>query len=334
MNDFDYKKSGVDINKADSVIKNLKANIGGSIGLFGGIFDLSEILEKYSKPLLVSSTDGIGSKLVLLKKHKLWKIAAIDLVAMNLNDIVCLGAKPIFFMDYIGTHSLNVEDTTLFINYLNSILNKFNCKLIGGELAELPLIFRDGEVDIAGFVVGVVEKEDLLLERDIEEGDKIIGLTSNGIHSNGYSLVNMLLENKKINFEDKLIAPTKLIVDQTLSISKLIKAAAHITGGGIPGNLNRIIPDGYIANIKYNIEIPEIFKKIMNAGVAIEEMFNVFNMGISAVYIVSKDNIEKVNNILKNFGERPILLGEIVKNQSSMVGRVIRSKDNKVRIYL
>ena len=333
MSEYTYKNSGVDIDKADMIVGEIKKEVGENIGMFGGIFELKYILKEYKNPVLVSSTDGVGSKLELLSQYNKFESAAVDLVAMNLNDIVCLGAKPLFFMDYIGVDSLNVNKITGFIKNLNAVLNKYDCKLVGGELAELPLIFKKDKVDVAGFVVGVAEKEELLSKNNVKKGDILIAIKSTGPHSNGYSLINKLLNDKKLKFSEKLIEPTKIIVNQTLKIKHLIKAASHITGGGIPENLNRIIPEGLKAKVKYSVEMPEVFKSIMDCKVALKEMFKTFNMGYAAIYIVDKNNVDRVLNILKEMGEEPFVTGKIVSFDEKSEF-TLKSSDNRVELVI
>ncbi|PNR92815.1 phosphoribosylformylglycinamidine cyclo-ligase [Petrotoga sp. 9PWA.NaAc.5.4] len=309
-----YKESGVDVNKANEAIKEIKELVGDNIGAYAGIFPLYDFLafNGYTDPVLVATTDGIGTKLELLKEHKMWDIAAIDLVAMNLNDLVCMGAKPLFFLDYFATSSLHKNDFICFIKNLTGTLKKYDCKLLGGETAELPGIFYENQEDVAGFAVGIAEKEKMFDYSKIKTGDKLIGLTSSGIHSNGYSLVRKLLKDQKLAYKNYILNPTRVYVDQTLRIRDYIKGAAHITGGGIIDNLGRIIPNGYCANIKVDWEYPKVFHDIMDAGVSLNEMFKVFNMGVGMIYIMNEDNLTKVKEILEiEFSETVLLIGEI-----------------------
>lgn len=322
-----YKDSGVDINKANESISSIKNIIGDNIGAYAGLFSLKEILLEYNDPILVASTDGIGTKLQLLRDYKMWNTAAVDLVAMNLNDLVCMTAKPLFFLDYYATSSLNKEEFVSFIKHLNETLNEFDCKLLGGETAELPGVFYNNNEDVAGFAVGIAEKNRIFDYSKIEVGDKIIGLTSSGVHSNGFSLVRKLLSEKKIKVTDDLLNPTKLYVNQTLQIIDLIKGAAHITGGGLIDNLPRIIPNGLCACLEFNWKIPKVFEDILNAGVDIKEMFHVFNMGIGMVYIVSKDNLKIMSDILnKEFSEEVQVIGEVLAAEKNNIDKKILIK--------
>ncbi|BBE31213.1 phosphoribosylformylglycinamidine cyclo-ligase [Tepiditoga spiralis] len=310
---MDYKKSGVNIDNADKMLENISEELGENKGLYGGTFPIYKYLKDYNEPVLVSSTDGVGTKMMLLEEEKQWNTAAIDLIAMNLNDLVCMGAKPLFFMDYYATGKLNPIDASNFVKELSKELKKLDCQLIGGETAELPGIFSKGKVDVDGFVVGIVEKNEILSKEKVKENDILIAIKSNGVHSNGFSLVRKLLEEKKLKYSKKIIAPTKLIVKQTLKIKNYIHAAAHITGGGIEGNLIRIIPEGLTAKINMNWNLPEIFDEIREAGVNIDDMLKTFNMGITIIYAVSKENEKIVLDELKNMGEDPIILGKVEK---------------------
>ncbi|WGS64698.1 phosphoribosylformylglycinamidine cyclo-ligase [Marinitoga aeolica] len=316
---MDYKKSGVNIDEANKMISNIKEKLNDNADMYAGVFSLNEIIEDYENPLLVASTDGVGTKMVLLEERKRWDIVAQDLVGMVLNDLVCVGAKPLFFLDYYATGKLNSKDGAAFLNHLINTLEEVNCKLIGGETAELPGLLVSNRVDVAGFGVGIVEKAKVLGKNKVKEGDIIIGLKSNGIHSNGYSLVRSLLNEGTLKFSEKIIAPTKIMVNQTLAIKDYIHAAAHITGGGIAENLSRVIPDGLSAEIYVNWKFNDVFKEILNAGVSIKEAFRVFNMGIGMIYILDQNNLDKIKELLPE--EEIIELGKI------------GSGDKKVRIY-
>ncbi|GAB6189009.1 phosphoribosylformylglycinamidine cyclo-ligase [Marinitoga arctica] len=315
---MDYIGSGVNINEANNMLSGIKNKLKENADMYAGLFSINELVNEYENPMLVASTDGIGTKMLLLEKLKRWDIVAQDLVGMVLNDLVCVGAKPLFFLDYYATGRLNSKDGESFLNYLIEILESLNCKLIGGETAELPGLLINDKVDVAGFGVGIVDKNNILGKSKVKEGDILVGLKSNGIHSNGYSLVRKLLEQEKIKMSEKLIASTKIMVNQTLLVKDYINAAAHITGGGIEGNLSRIIPEGLSAKIDVKWEIDDIFIDILNAGVSLKESFNVFNMGIGMIYVLPKENLEKVKQLLKN--EEIIEIG------------IVRSGEKKVEI--
>jgi len=313
-----YKNSGVDIDKANESINEIRSFIGSNIGAYAGIFPLKDELTNYKNPFLVATSDGIGTKLQLLKKYERWDIAAQDLVAMNLNDLVCMGAKPLFFLDYFSTSHLNNDNFVAFIRHLKNVLDEYECALLGGETAELPGVFSDKSGDIAGFAVGIVEKDNIFDYSKISPGDKLVGLASSGIHSNGYSLVRQLLDNGGIPFEEELLNPTRIYVKQTLNLLNYVKGAAHITGGGIIDNLPRIIPDGCWAEIKVNWEIPSIFERIKQTGISDEEMFKTFNMGIGMIYVVPENKLSEVTKIFESvLMENFFIIGEVKSTNDS-----------------
>ncbi|MDO7975445.1 phosphoribosylformylglycinamidine cyclo-ligase [Oceanotoga teriensis] len=316
---MNYENSGVNINKANKMINGIKELIGSNIGLYAGIYPLYKHIGDYKKPCLISSSDGIGTKLLLLEKNKRWDIAAQDLVAMNANDLVCMGAKPLYFMDYYSTSKLNETEAMNFIKELNKILKSINCELLGGETAELPGMYKNETVDISGFITGIVEEDEILKKENVKENDIILALNSNGPHSNGFSLIRSLIDSKKLDIDEDLINPTRLYVNETLECKKYLKAAAHITGGGIVENLERIIPENLTANLKLNWEIPNIFKKIKNSGVELEEMFKVFNMGIGMIYILEEKNISKVQEILEKYKISNFIIGKMEKYMDKKV---------------
>ncbi|AEX84828.1 phosphoribosylformylglycinamidine cyclo-ligase [Marinitoga sp. 1135] len=321
---MDYKSSGVNIDEANSMISKVKDKLKENAGLYAGLFPLKNIINEYENPVLVSSTDGVGTKMILLEERNRWDIVANDLVGMVLNDLVCMGAKPLFFLDYYATGKLDGEKGAAFLNELIKVLEKVNCELLGGETAELPGMLVKDRVDVAGFAVGIVDKDKIPGKEKVKEGDIVIGLPSSGFHSNGYSLVRKLLDENRMKFDEKIIAPTKLYVNETLKIKDYIHAAAHITGGGIGENLSRVIPEGYLANIHINWKIPEVFERALNAGVKIEEAFRVFNMGIGMIYILPQENLQKVKEILEEMDISIYEIGKIIKTD----------EDEKVRINL
>jgi len=316
---MNYSESGVNIKEADEMVNEIKSYIGQNIGLYGGLFPIYKYLKDYERPVLVSSTDGVGTKMILLEKENRMDIAAQDLIAMNVNDLVCMGAKPLFFMDYYATGKLKKEQANIFIKSLSKILEDIDCELLGGETAELPGLFNKSSVDVGGFVVGIVEENKILKSQNVEENDIAIGISSSGIHSNGYSLVRKLLDEGLIEYNPKIIEPTKLYVKQTLKIADYIHGAAHITGGGIEGNLSRIIPKGLGTEIDFNWEMPKIFEDIANSGVKIKDMFNTFNMGIGMVYILPEKNFKKVEEILNEFDEKVMFKSKITKSDKKVM---------------
>ena len=331
-----YSDSGVDIVAADALVDDIKhvssstrcAGVVSDIGGFGAVFDLFASEQKYSAPLLVSSTDGVGTKLLIAQASDNHKYVGIDLVAMCVNDILAMGARPLFFLDYFATGML---DNTVALEVVRSIVEGCkiaNISLIGGETAEMPGMYSKGHYDIAGFVVGVVEKSDLLPKLDeIVQGDAVIGITSSGLHSNGFSLVRKILQDQKINYcdlcplstndatwADVLLEPTRIYTNSLLYVRHLLKAAAHITGGGLTNNIPRILPEHLSAQLLLKSwNQPSLFRWLENtAGIPKEDMLKTFNCGIGMVLITSEENAHKLLEILAEHGETAYRIGEII----------------------
>lgn len=336
-----YKEAGVSISLANQIIKKVKPLIGKTsipgvmdeIGSFGGLFSLTR--QKYKEPVLVSSTDGVGTKLKIafaLNKHT---TVGIDLVAMSVNDIITCGAKPLFFLDYISIGKLSKKVTISLIKGITEGCKMTNCALLGGETAEMPGFYPKGEYDLAGFVVGIVEKSKIIDGKQIKEGDLIIGLASNGLHSNGFSLVRkVLFESKKYKIDDKisslkkslgeeLLLPTKIYVQPILRIIEKYKilGIAHITGGGMLENIPRILPDGVSVKIdQKSWPKPPIFSLIQKEGkISDEEMYRTFNMGIGMVLIVRKDEALKILEELKLMDYNSYIIGKVVKGNKQVI---------------
>lgn len=330
-----YKESGVDIDKANEGLETIKDDLGENFGAFAGLFELKDVLRDYREPILVSSTDGVGTKVLLLKKYRKFRILAQDLIAMNLNDLVCLGAKPLFFLDYYSTGKLDEKAFKEFLKHLSGILKENDCKLLGGETAELPGLINNNDFDVSGFVVGVVEKSKMLGKHRVKEDDVLLALPSNGVHSNGFSLIRKLIDDGKIDIEgnvdgekliDLLLKPTRIyskIISELLDKFE-IHACAHITGGGIIDNLPRVLPQNLIAVVnKRSWEIPKIFRVIQNAGnISTEEMFRVFNMGIGFVIITSEKQAIEIQKYLRNKNEDSFLIGRLEVARAKEVDRV------------
>lgn len=324
-----YRDAGVDIDAGDQLIHNIKPfakrttrpEVLAGIGGFGALFEISK---KYQNPVLVSGTDGVGTKLKLafqLNKHD---SIGIDLVAMSVNDILVFGAEPLFFLDYFACGKLDVDKATAVVNGIATGCEQAGCALIGGETAEMPDMYPAGEYDLAGFAVGVVEKEQIINGSAIQAGDVVIGLASNGAHSNGYSLIRKIISNNRIDLSqdfhgrpvsDVIMAPTRIYVKPLLTLIKqlTVKGIAHITGGGLAENLPRILPANTAAVLKKNAwEIPPLFQWLQQQGNVDEaEMFRVFNCGIGMVAIVAADQAEGAMRCLKEAGETVYLMGEI-----------------------
>tara|TARA_Y100001936_G_scaffold234944_1_gene262607 strand:- start:28 stop:1083 length:1056 start_codon:yes stop_codon:yes gene_type:complete len=325
-----YTKSGVSIKVADKLVEKIKPiskktfdkNVLGNIGGFGALYDFSKL--KYKNPVLVSGTDGVGTKLKIAVKTDNLKGIGVDLVAMCVNDIISQGAKPLFFLDYYATSKLNLKKSVEILKGIAKGCKQSECALIGGETAEMPGLYKKNDFDLAGFCVGVVDKKDILPKKNIKKTDVIIGLKSSGFHSNGYSLINFLINKKKLNLKKKinnttyekiLIKPTKLYTDiLKLRNFKDIKAIANITGGGMTENIPRVLPKNMSAEIDLNkIQLPAIFKEIKNLGnIDYDEMLRVFNCGIGMIIIVSKTNADKTMRNLKSLKLSSKIIGEIV----------------------
>lgn len=302
---------------------------------FGGLFALNSRTKKYHQPVLVSSTDGVGTKLkiaFMMKKHS---TIGIDLVAMCVNDVVVLGAEPVFLLDYLASSKIVPKVLHEVLDGIAEGCRQAGCALIGGETPEMPGFYHEGEYDIAGFVVGVVEKDRIINGKTIKPGDIVIGLSSSGVHSNGFSLARKIFFDKakmkitqkltkydlQTTLGEELLTPTKIYVKPILKIldkyktKNIIKGMAHITGGGLLENIPRILPDGCAVKLeKAKWNIPKVFNIIQDLGnVKDEEMFHVFNMGIGMVLIVSKSEVESVLRDLKVSRETGTVIGEIVK---------------------
>ncbi len=336
-----YKDAGVDIQAGDDFVdrisplvkKTFGPEVLTGIGGFGGLFALD--ISKYTEPVLVSGTDGVGTKLKLAFLTGRHQTVGIDLVAMCVNDILVSGARPLFFLDYFATGKLNIEQSTDVVKGIVEGCRQAGCSLIGGETAEMPYFYRMGEYDLAGFAVGVVERSRLIDGSRILPGDSVIGIASSGLHSNGYSLVRKVFLdvhkmdlNKAIPPLDRslgevLLKPTRIYVRSVLSLleEKAVKGMAHITGGGIPGNLPRVFPKGCSARIrKGSWDVPAIFSLLSEyGGVPEDEMFQTFNMGIGMALVVSSGDTGEVLKHLQRSGETAWIIGEICKGNQEVI---------------
>ena len=325
-----YKDSGVDKEEGYRTVEKIKdrvkstysANVMNEIGSFGALYKLGD----YKKPVLVSGTDGVGTKLKIAFETGKYDTVGIDCVAMCVNDILCHGAKPLFFLDYLACGKLDSDVSSEIIKGVADGCLQAGASLIGGETAEMPGFYTVGEYDIAGFAVGAVEEEEIVNGSDIEEGNAIIAISSSGPHSNGFSLIrklfadlNEVYENKKI--WEHLLTPTKIYVKsiQKLMESVKINGMAHITGGGLIENVPRTIPDGFCANIdKKKVEIHPIFKHDYFKKVTEDELWGTFNMGVGFIVIVKKEDAEKTIGILKENGENAYEIGYISKGENKL----------------
>ncbi len=325
-----YKDSGVDKEEGYRTVEKIKdkvkstysANVMNEIGSFGALYKLGD----YKKPVLVSGTDGVGTKLKIAFETGKYDTVGIDCVAMCVNDILCHGAKPLFFLDYLACGKLDSDVSSEIIKGVADGCLQAGASLIGGETAEMPGFYTVGEYDIAGFAVGAVEEDEIVNGSKIEEGDAIIAISSNGPHSNGFSLIrklfvdlNEVYENKRI--WEHLLTPTKIYVKsiQKLMESVKINGMAHITGGGLIENVPRTIPEGLCANIdRKKIEIHPIFKHGYFKKVTEDELWGTFNMGVGFIVIVKKEDVEKTIGILKENGENAYEIGYISKGENKL----------------
>ncbi len=329
-----YKDSGVDIDAGNRFVERIKPlvqnctrpEVLGGIGGFAGLFSFQTT--KYKDPVLVSSTDGVGTKVKLASKLKMFSGIGIDLVAMNVNDIATVGAQPLFFLDYLAHSNLKPDHAVEIVSGISQGCKQAGCALIGGETAQMPSLYRRGDFDLAGFALGVVERDRIIDGSSVAIGNVVIGIASSGLHSNGYSLVNNLIQKHKIDLGQTpkgfevplgqiLIKPTKIYVKTILSTIRDLPVASicHITGGGFFDNLPRVLPPSCSVVIKTSSwEIPPVFGFLQKlANLTQEEMFRTFNNGIGLIIIVPKDSTDEVLSRITRIGEKAWAIGEVVK---------------------
>lgn len=325
-----YKDAGVDKVEGYKAVDKIKdaakathsANVLTGLGSFGSMYALGQ----YKNPVLVSGTDGVGTKLEIAMKTKNYDTVGQDCVAMVVNDILCHGAKPLFFLDYLACGKLDSDVSSRLVIGMANACKETGTALVGGETAEMPGFYKVGDYDIAGFSVGVVEKDEIITGDKIKEGDVIIALKSNGLHSNGFSLVRKLIPDYDIEFEGKpiheeLLKPTRLYVKPVLELLEEIEVAgiAHITGGGLEENVPRIIPEGLQADIELSkVKVLPIFKYLATKGVKEHEMFGTFNMGVGMTLVVDKSLADKAVESLIAKGEDAYIIGEIKKGDTKI----------------
>jgi phosphoribosylformylglycinamidine cyclo-ligase len=329
MTSMTYRAAGVDIDAGDALVDRIKplarstarAGVMGGLGGFGALFDLKAA--GYTDPVLVSSTDGVGTKLRIAIDTGIHDFVGIDLVAMCVNDLVVQGAEPLFFLDYFATGKLDVEAAARVVAGIAEGCRQAGCALVGGETAEMPGMYGAGDYDLAGFSVGAAER-DRLLPQGVAAGDTILGLASSGVHSNGFSLVRRIVEAGNAGWAapapfaagtlgEALLAPTRIYVKSLLALHRagLLKAAAHITGGGLPGNLPRVLPAGTVAVVDAaGWALPPVFGWLARTGnVAAEEMLRVFNCGIGMAVVTAEP--ERARALLEAEGETVAVIGRI-----------------------
>ncbi|MFZ5660101.1 MAG: phosphoribosylformylglycinamidine cyclo-ligase [Pseudomonadota bacterium] len=336
-----YRDAGVDIDAGNALVERIKPiarrtrrpGVLGGLGGFGGFFELPT--ERYRQPVLVSGTDGVGTKLLLAQQMDRHDSIGIDLVAMCVNDLLVTGAEPLYFLDYFACGKLDVDVAASVIDGIGRGCEQAGCALIGGETAEMPGMYQPGEYDLAGFAVGVVEKDAIIDGSQVRAGDVVLGLASSGLHSNGYSLARKVLERSGLGLDSPfgdgtlgmtLLTPTRIYAKplQTLLQSVPVKAMAHITGGGLPENLPRVLPDGLAARIQTKAwPRPAIFDWLQAEGrIDDAEMYRTFNCGIGMALVVAAEQAEPALAVLQSAGETAFRLGEIVPRQGSAVDLV------------
>lgn len=308
---YTYLNSGVDVFGADMLVKNIKGIVKKqTIGDFAGLFEYP-IFEDY---YLAACTDGVGTKIIPLIKKRDTKTIANDLFAMNINDLVCCGAKPLFFLDYIALNKLDVDLVSNLVGELNKVLEKYSCTLLGGETSELGDLILKNNFDISGFLVGAVKKDKLIDKNNVKKGDMVIALESSGAHSNGFSLIRKLYKDGLLSDDlfEKSLAPVRIYYDtvQKLNDKKLVKSCANITGGGILANLERSIPKGLGLKADYGkIKLTPLFKRLLEL-VGEKEAYSTFNMGVGFCVVCSPCDLDEVIKICTDYN--PFILGEVV----------------------
>ena len=328
---FTYKKSGVNINAADNFVNFISSVSSKKKGKkkfsnIGGFGSISDIPNHIKQPKIVACTDGVGTKIEIANTLNKYNTIGIDLVAMSVNDLIVQGAKPLLFLDYISINKINLTKLKSIIKGIVNGCKQSNCELVGGETAEMPGTYEEGKFDIAGFAVGVVGKNKILSRNKIKTNDLILSIPSSGLHSNGYSLVRYLLNQKKINIKKnkflkkELLKPTKIYVKEILKLidKNLINGCANITGGGLADNIKRIIPENLVAEINLNkINTSKIFKWLKKNGISDKEMLKTFNCGVGFCLIINSKNLEKVKKYFtKEF--KPYVIGKISKGKNKV----------------
>ena len=336
-----YEEAGVSIDKGNESVEKMKPFVKETfrkevltdLGGFGGLFALNK--DKYEEPVLVSGTDGVGTKLKVAFSMNKHDSIGIDAVAMCVNDIVVTGAEPLFFLDYLAVGKLDPDQVAQIVKGIAEGCKQAGCALIGGETAEMPGFYPEGEYDVAGFAVGIVDKKKIINGKNIQEGDVVLGLPSSGLHSNGFSLARKVLFEKGFLQTDSylekmgtslgnlLLEPTKIYVKTILQLIENadVKGLAHITGGGLIENVPRVLPEGLCADIDAaSFPKPDIFDFIQNIGeIEDEEMYRVFNMGIGMVIVASKEEADKIISKCRDLNEEIYTIGKIVKGEKTII---------------
>jgi len=329
---FTYKKSGVNIDTADKFVNFISTVSSKKRGKkkfsnIGGFGSITNIPDNIKKPRIVACTDGVGTKIEIANILNKFDTIGIDLVAMSVNDLIVQGAKPLLFLDYISINKIDLKKLKAIIKGIKKGCDQSECELVGGETAEMPGTYEKGKFDIAGFAVGVVGKDQILSKNKIKKNNLIIAIPSNGLHSNGYSLVRYLLRQKKINIKknkflkSELLKPTKIYVKEIMDLinNKLINGCANITGGGISDNIKRILPNKLSANINLGqIKTLKIFNWIKNNGISDKEMLKTFNCGVGFCLIIESKDLKKINKFFsKNY--KPYVIGKISEAKDKVI---------------
>ena len=331
MSSLTYKDAGVDITKGNALIEQIKPiakstmrpGVLAGLGGFGAMFEIP--LEKYKNPVLISGTDGVGTKLKVAEMLNRHNTIGIDLVAMCVNDLIVQGAEPLFFLDYYATGSLNTDIATSVISGIGEGCIQSGCALIGGETAEMPGMYQGEEYDLAGFCVGIAEKSAIIDGSKVSQGDHIIALASSGPHSNGYSLIRKVLEKSQPSEAqlNALIEPTKIYVKSILSLIEkhTVNAISHITGGGLLENIPRVLPEHLGAKLDKNSwQMPEIFQWLQSQGnIELSEMYRVLNCGVGMVVVLPQKESETAIKTLNELGESAWLIGTVVESSGEQV---------------
>jgi phosphoribosylformylglycinamidine cyclo-ligase len=319
-----YKKAGVDIDKTDKMVRRIKTLCAGTtrpevLGKIGNFSGFCTVPKKYKEPVLVSSTDGVGTKLIVSLLRNDFSTIGIDLVAMCVNDLITSGAEPLFFLDYYATGKVSPEHFFAVLKGIVRGCKQSNCALVGGEIAEMPDCYANGTYDLAGFSVGINEKSKIITGKNVKKGDVLIGLASSGLHSNGYSLARKVFTKKEISSSDwgkELLKPTRIYVKviSELVRSLEVRSIAHITGGGLYDNLPRVMPRSVAALIDQSAwKIPPLFQEIQKRGTITDsEMFRTFNMGIGMVVIVDTRVVDKALSIVRKNRQKAFIIGEVI----------------------
>lgn len=341
MSQLSYAAAGVSIDAGDELVERIKPHakrtlIPGVLGSIGGFGALFEVSKDYKNPVLVTGTDGVGTKLMLAFNLNRHDTVGQDLVAMSVNDILVQGAKSLFFLDYYACGKLDVEIASRVVAGVAKGCELAGCALIGGETAEMPGMYPEGEYDLAGFAVGVVEKDEIINGTEIAEGDVVLGLGSSGPHSNGFSLIRKVVEVSGADWNmpfdgatlaDRVMEPTRIYVKSVLEVMKSvkIKGMAHITGGGLLENIPRVLPEGVQARIDaHSWDRPAVFNWLQeNGNIEDKEMYRVFNNGIGMAVVVSKEDAQKAKELFEAQGEKTFIIGSIVKKPEGEAACVV-----------